>query len=127
MPVIPGTSCAEPTLTWVEKEKTGASGLSQTMKVQPLGRVFTVTFFSKSARLWAEAGSAAAAPRKTASARSPAACLPGEELFMVTSQKKRVGCSGPVARQGQVDDFLDERRITAPGFLGRQSDFRLGV
>ena len=83
MPVIPGTSWADPTFTWVEKEKTGASGRSQTMKVHPLGRVRTVTFFSKSARLWALAGSAAMATRAAATRQR----LKSDCVCMLTSTK----------------------------------------
>src|SRR5882672_1089045 len=52
-PDLPMSSWVEPVSTCVKKEKTGASGRSQIRTVRPLGRVFTVTRFSKEARSWA--------------------------------------------------------------------------
>ena len=69
-PVIPGTSCAEPTSTRVAKEKTGASGRSTRMNVQPFGSTWTVVLASKSFRSWAAAGGAVRADAAAAAARS---------------------------------------------------------
>src|SRR5579859_450408 len=52
-PVIPVTSWTDPTLTWVKKEKTGASGRSMISTVRPLGSFLTVIRFSKEATSWA--------------------------------------------------------------------------
>ena len=68
-PVIPGTSWAEPVSTKVAKEKTGATGRSTRTKVQPLSRMWTVVRFSKDARSWADAGSAANTAASRAAAR----------------------------------------------------------
>ena len=54
-PVIPGTSRSAPTSTWVKKEKTGATGRSQTSTVSPFSSFLTVIFFSKDATSWADA------------------------------------------------------------------------
>src|SRR5271169_990083 len=48
-------SCEEPASTRVKKEKTGASGRSQTMRVRPFGSFLTVMRFSNDATSWAVA------------------------------------------------------------------------
>src|SRR5208282_2197469 len=48
-------SWAEPASTNVKKEKTGASGRSQTRRVRPLSSFFTVMRFSKDATSWVAA------------------------------------------------------------------------
>src|SRR4030088_950609 len=48
-------SCTEPASTRVKKEKTGASGRSQTRMVRPFGSFLTVIRFSKDAMSWAAA------------------------------------------------------------------------
>src|SRR5947209_2147402 len=71
-PVIPVTSCAEPTSTSVSKEKTGASGRRTRTNVQPFGSTWTVVRASKSLRDWAaagRAGQAAEARRRARAAR----------------------------------------------------------
>src|SRR5258708_32456601 len=65
-PVMPGTSCAEPTLRAVANEKTGASGRSMMMMVRPLSSTLTVVFFSIDARSWADKGNTAMARTTTA-------------------------------------------------------------
>src|SRR6266850_2680675 len=138
-PVMPGTSCADPTLAWVAKVNTGATGRSQMMKVQPLDSLWTVTRFSKSDRLCAPAGRVARkAGRAAASTARPRRRDTAKGWFMVTS-KKKLGIlaptsgipagfrSGPVAGQGQVDDLLDEGRVGSPRLLRGQGDLRLGM
>src|SRR5512140_3080706 len=58
-PVIPGTSFADPTLTHVTYENTGAAGRSTTMSVSPLSSFLTVVRFSNEARSCAHADAVA--------------------------------------------------------------------
>src|ERR1700687_5986330 len=69
-PVIPGTSCAEPTSAMVQNENTGATGRSTRMKVQPWPATWTVVRAAKARRSCA---AAAAGARMPAAARVRAA------------------------------------------------------
>src|SRR5450631_673716 len=62
-PDCPPGSFASPAFTIVQNENTGASGLSQTIRVRPFGNTFVVIRFSKLARSCAAADTARAQRR----------------------------------------------------------------
>src|SRR5579884_2327258 len=110
-PVSPLGSCAEPASTRVKKEKTGASGRSQTRSVRPLGNCFTVILFSNEAMSWAAASVDSRTRHRRTREKRDFIGPPqrGEPVIEITCAKGKLSNRGVVSCTGSAAEVKEDR------------------